>query len=34
MAMFALGWLAHERDDAIARCLRALAPLGKARPFW
>jgi triphosphatase len=34
MAMFALGWLAHERDDAIARCLRALAPLRKARPFW
>jgi inorganic triphosphatase YgiF len=34
MAMFALGWLAHERDDAIAHCLRALAPLGKARPFW
>jgi triphosphatase len=34
MAMFALGWLAHERDDAIARCARALAPLGKARPFW
>jgi len=34
MAMFALGWLAHERDDAIARCLRVLAPLGKARPFW
>ena len=34
MAMFALGWLAHERDDAIARCLRVLAPLRKARPFW
>jgi CHAD domain-containing protein len=34
MAMFALGWLAHERDDAIARCQRTLAPLGKARPFW
>ena len=34
MAMFALGWLAHERDDAIQRCQRALAPLRKARPFW
>ena len=34
MAMFALGWLAHERDDAILRCARALAPLGKVRPFW
>lgn len=34
MAMFALGWLAHERGDAIARCVRALAPLRKARPFW
>ncbi len=34
MAMFALGWLAHERDDAIARCVRELSPLRKARPFW
>jgi inorganic triphosphatase YgiF len=34
MAMFALGWLAHERDDAIARCQRALGPLRKVRPFW
>jgi triphosphatase len=34
MAMFALGWLAHERDDAIARCARSLAMLRKARPFW
>jgi inorganic triphosphatase YgiF len=34
MAMFALGGLAHERDDAIARCRRVLVPLGKARPFW
>jgi triphosphatase len=34
MAMFALGWLAHERDDAIARCSRALARLRRARPYW
>jgi CHAD domain-containing protein len=34
LAMFALGWLAHERDDAIARCTRALAPLRRAEPFW
>jgi triphosphatase len=34
MAMFALGWLAHERDDAIVRCVRTLAVLRKARPFW
>ncbi len=34
MAMFALGWLAHERDDAIARCTRVLAPLRRAEPFW
>jgi len=34
MAMFALGWLARERDDAIARCVRVLAPLSKARTFW
>jgi CHAD domain-containing protein len=34
LAMFALGWLAHERDDAIGRCTKALAKLRKARPFW
>ncbi|HMO48820.1 MAG TPA: CYTH and CHAD domain-containing protein [Rubrivivax sp.] len=34
MAMFALGWLAHERDDAIARCVAVLARLRRARPFW
>jgi len=34
MAMFALGWLARERDVAIKRCVRALAPLRKAEPFW
>jgi len=34
MAMFALGWLAHERDDAIASCARVLAKLRRARPFW
>jgi CHAD domain-containing protein len=34
LAMFALGWLAHERDDAIARCARALAKLRRAEPFW
>jgi len=34
MAMFALGWLAHERDDAIARCSKALARLRRAQPFW
>jgi triphosphatase len=34
MAMFALGWLAHERDDAIGRCTQALARLRRARPFW
>ncbi len=34
MAMFALGWLARERDVGIARCVRALAPLRKAEPFW
>ncbi len=34
LAMFALGWLARERDVAIAHCVRALAPLGKAEPFW
>ena len=34
MAVFALGWLAHERDDAIARCQQVLGPLRKARPFW
>jgi CHAD domain-containing protein len=34
MAMFALGWLAHERDDAIQHCQRVLGPLRKARPYW
>jgi inorganic triphosphatase YgiF len=34
MAMFALGWLAHERDDAIGRCAKALARLRRAEPFW
>lgn len=34
LAMFALGWLAHERDDAIGRCTKVLARLRKARPFW
>jgi len=34
MAMFALGWLAHERDDAIKHCQRVLGPLRKARPYW
>jgi len=34
MAMFALGWLAHERNDAIERCKRVLRPLCKARPYW
>jgi inorganic triphosphatase YgiF len=34
MAMFALGWLAHERDDAIVRCERALRPVRAARPYW
>jgi triphosphatase len=34
LAMFALGWLAHERDDAIARCARELARLRRAPPFW
>lgn len=34
MAMFALGWLAHERDDAIGRCAKALARLRRVQPFW
>ena len=34
LAVFALGWLAHERDDCIERSVRALAPLRKAKPFW
>lgn len=34
MAMFALGWLAHERNDAIARGVEALARLRRAKPFW
>jgi inorganic triphosphatase YgiF len=33
-AMFALGWLAHERDVAIDRCVRALIALREARVFW
>ena len=31
---FALGWLAHERDGAIARCVRALTRLRRADVFW
>ena len=34
MAMFALGWLAHERDAAIARCAQALLRLRRADAFW
>jgi triphosphatase len=34
LAMFALGWLAHERDDCIARSVRALMALRGAKPFW
>ncbi|MFO1273380.1 MAG: CYTH and CHAD domain-containing protein [Rubrivivax sp.] len=34
MAMFALGWLAHEREDAIARCIKSLARLRRVEPFW
>ena len=34
MAMFALGWLARERDVAIARCKRTMAGLRDAPPFW
>jgi triphosphatase len=33
-AMFALGWLAHERDGAIERCVAALKKLRKAPVFW
>ena len=33
-ALFALGWLAHERDDAISRCVAALRGLRKAPVFW
>ena len=33
-AMFALGWLAHERDSAINRCVAALQALRKAPVFW
>ncbi len=33
-AMFALGWLAHERDAAIERCVGALKSLRKAPVFW
>jgi hypothetical protein len=32
--MFALGWLARERDDAIRRCQRELRKLRRATPFW
>lgn len=34
LAMFALGWLARERDDAIRRCQRELRKLRRATPFW
>ncbi len=33
-APFALGWLAHEHADAVARCAAPLAALRKAEPFW
>jgi triphosphatase len=33
-SMFALGWLAHEHDDAIARCTHALAGLRHGKAFW
>jgi len=33
-AMFALGWLAREREAAIERCVCALDPLRAARVFW
>ena len=33
-AMFALGWLAHERDGAIERCVSALGKFRKAPVFW
>ena len=33
-ALFALGWLAHERDSAIARSVVALTQLRKAPVFW
>jgi CHAD domain-containing protein len=33
-AMFALGWLAHEREAAIGRCVGALKSLRKAPVFW
>ncbi|MEO7851040.1 MAG: CHAD domain-containing protein [Rubrivivax sp.] len=33
-AMFALGWLAHEREAAIERCVGALNSLRKAPVFW
>ncbi len=33
-AMFALGWLARERDIAIQRCMLALADLRRAKGFW
>jgi CHAD domain-containing protein len=34
LAMFALGWLARERDVAITRCTRTLKRLRGARPYW
>lgn len=34
MAMFALGWLAREREVAITRCVHTLTQLRKAEPFW
>jgi triphosphatase len=34
LAMFALGWLAHERDDVIVLCSEALARLRRAEAFW
>jgi CHAD domain-containing protein len=33
-AMFALGWLARERDAALLRCAETLKPLRKAEVFW
>jgi inorganic triphosphatase YgiF len=34
LAMFALGWLARERDDSIRRCQHELRKLRRATPFW
>jgi CHAD domain-containing protein len=33
-AMFARGWLARERDDALQRCLEVLPTLRRARVGW